>query len=64
MNVHHADSGRTRQADRPGRFSDNAVALLPGRPAEITFTRADGDPAGVVLRVRDLHSSFVPGSPR
>ena len=37
----------TLEADRPGRFSTNAVALFPGHPAEITFTPADGDPAGV-----------------
>jgi beta-mannosidase len=49
----------TLEADRPGRFSTNAVALFPGYPAEIDFTPADGDPAGVTLTTRDLHSSFA-----
>ena len=48
----------TLEADRPGRFSTNAIELVPGEDAEITFTPADGDPAGVTLAVRDLHSSF------
>ena len=47
----------TLEADRPGRFSDNALHLFPGRDAEITFTPADGDPAAVALTVRDLHAS-------
>ena len=49
----------TLEADRPGRFSTNAVHLFPGRDAEITFTPADGDPAAVTLTVRDLYSSFA-----
>ncbi len=49
----------TLEADRPGRFSTNAIALFPGHPAEITFTPADGDPAGIQLTVRDLYSSFA-----
>lgn len=49
----------TLEADRPGRFSANAVTLLPGHPAEIAFTPEDGDPAAVTLTVRDLHSSFA-----
>ena len=51
----------TLEADRPGRFSTNAVTLFPGHPAEIVFTPADGDPNGITLTVRDLHSSY--GSP-
>jgi beta-mannosidase len=54
----------TLEADRPGHFSDNAVAVYPGRDAEISFSPADGDPTGVTLSVRDLHSNFAPGSPR
>ena len=49
----------TLEADRPGRFSDNAVPVLPGFPAEITFRPADGDAAAVTLTVRDLYSSFA-----
>ncbi len=49
----------TLEADRPGRFSTNAVTLFPGHPAEITFTPADGDAAGTQLTVRDLCSSFA-----
>ena len=49
----------TLEADRPGRFSDNALAPLPGRDAEITFTPADGDPDAVTLTIRDLFSSFT-----
>lgn len=49
----------TLEADRPGRFSENAVTLFPGFDAEIVFTPADGDPAGVSLTVRDLYSSFA-----
>ncbi len=37
----------TLEADRPGRFSTNAIALFPGHDAEIRFTPADGDPAGI-----------------
>ena len=47
------------EADRPGRFSTNAVALFPGHPAEIAFTPDAGDPAGVTLTVRDLYSSYA-----
>ncbi len=49
----------TLEADRPGRFSTNAIALFPGYDAEIRFTPADGDPAGVTLTTRDLWSSFA-----
>ena len=48
----------TLEADRPGRFSTNAVTLFPGHDAEITFTPADGDPAAVTLTARDLYSSY------
>ena len=47
----------TLEADRPGRFSDNAIALLPGRDAEIVFTPADGRTEDVRLGLRDLHLS-------
>ncbi len=50
----------TLEADRPGRFSTNAVSLFPGHDAEIDFTPADGAPATVRLSVRDLHSSYTP----
>jgi beta-mannosidase len=49
----------TLEADRPGRFSTNAVALFPGHPATIDFIPAEGDPDGVTLTPRDLHSSFA-----
>jgi len=49
----------TLEADRPGRFSDNALHLYPGHDAEISFTPADGDPSSVALAVRDLHSSHT-----
>ncbi len=49
----------TLEADCPGRFSTNAVALFPGHDAEITFTPAHGDPAAVTLTTRDLWSSFT-----
>ena len=49
----------TLEADRPGRFSNNAIALFPGHEAEITFTPAAGDAAGTTLTVRDLHSSYT-----
>ena len=52
----------TLEADRPGRYSTNALTLLPGDPAEIAFTPADGDPAGVHLTVRDLWSSAQPST--
>ncbi len=48
----------TLEADRPGRFSTNAIPLFPGHDAEITFTPTAGDPADTTLTVRDLHSSF------
>ena len=49
----------TLAADRPGRFSDNAVTLLPGETAEIAFTPADGDPGAATLTLHDLHASFT-----
>ena len=49
----------TLEADRPGRFSTNAVAVFPGYDAEIRFTPADGDPAAVTLTCRDLYSSYA-----
>jgi beta-mannosidase len=50
----------TLEADRPGRFSDNALTLLPGQPADIAFTPHDGDPAAVRITTRDLWSSNQP----
>lgn len=49
----------TLEADRPGRFSTNAVTVFPGHDVEITFTPAEGDPATVTLTPRDLYSSFA-----
>jgi beta-mannosidase len=49
----------TLEADRPGRFSTNAISLFPGHDAAITFTPSAGDPADTTLTVRDLHSSFA-----
>jgi beta-mannosidase len=49
----------TLEADKPGRFSTNAVALFPGHDAEITFTPADGAPGAVSLTSRDLFSSYA-----
>ncbi len=44
------------EADVPGRFSDNAVLLLPNAPATITFTPKD-PAAKPRLTLRDLHSA-------
>lgn len=45
----------TVEADRAGRFTDNAVLLLPGRPVTISFTPAtDGVPS---FTLRHLHSA-------
>jgi beta-mannosidase len=49
----------TLEADRPGRFSTNAVTIFPGHDAAIDFTPADGDTAGVRFFARDLHSSYA-----
>lgn len=56
----------TLEADRPGRFSTNAITVFPGSPADITFTPADGNPQGTALTVRDLYTSTCanPGSAR
>ncbi|HUG60494.1 MAG TPA: glycoside hydrolase family 2 protein, partial [Methylomirabilota bacterium] len=50
----------TLEADRPGRFSTNAITVFPGRHKVIEFTPADGDPASVRLGARDLYSSYAP----
>ncbi len=50
----------TLEANRPGRFSTNAVTVLPGHPAEIAFTPRHGDPSTVTLTARDLWSSAQP----
>lgn len=48
----------TVEADVPGRFSDNAVALFPGHPATLTFTPAD--PGGAPeFTLRDLWSATI-----
>ncbi|MEF2072726.1 beta-mannosidase [Consotaella aegiceratis] len=49
----------TLEANRPGRFSDNAVTVRPGEDVTLTFTPIDGDTAGIELTVRDLYSSFA-----
>ncbi|WP_299743769.1 glycoside hydrolase family 2 protein [uncultured Tateyamaria sp.] len=44
------------EADMPGRFSDNAFDLLPGRPVTIEFTPID--PSVITeFTIRDLHSA-------
>lgn len=44
------------EADVPGRFSDNAVTLVPGHPSTLIFMPAD--PASVPqFTTRDLHSA-------
>lgn len=44
------------EADQPGRFSDNAVTLLPCTPVTIRFTPgAGGQPPA--FTIRDLHSA-------
>jgi beta-mannosidase len=43
------------ESDLPGRFSDNAFALIPGQPRTITFTpQGDGTP---IFIQRDLHAA-------
>ncbi len=44
------------EADQPGRFSANAIALFPGHPATITFTPAAPGPAPR-FTLRDLYSA-------
>jgi beta-mannosidase len=48
----------TLEADRPGRFSDNAFPLFAGEPATVTFTpdRPGPDP---VFRLRELHGATM-----
>jgi beta-mannosidase len=48
----------TVEADIPGRFSDNAVPVLPGHPARITFIPDDPD-ATARFTLRDLHSATM-----
>ena len=48
----------TVEADVPGRFSANAIPLLPGHPAEITFT-PDAPGADPHFRLRDLYSATM-----
>ena len=44
------------ESDQPGRFSDNAFALIPGHPRTITFTQATPGPTPR-FTIRDLHSA-------
>lgn len=44
------------ESDQPGRFSDNAFALIPGMPRSLTFTPADPG-AQPRFTLRDLHSA-------
>jgi beta-mannosidase len=46
----------TVEADLPGRFSDNAVTLIPCLPVTLTFTPQDPD-ATPRFTIRDLHSA-------
>jgi beta-mannosidase len=46
----------TLEADRPGRFSQNAFALFAGYPATVTFMPTEPGPAPV-FRLRDLHAA-------
>ena len=46
----------TVEADVPGRFSDNAVTLIPCLPVTVTFTPQDPD-ATPRFTIRDLHSA-------
>ena len=44
------------EADQPGRFSGNAVALFPGHPATLSFT-PERPGAAPHFTLRDLHSA-------
>lgn len=44
------------EADVAGRFTDNAIAILPNHPAQIRFTPTDPDAAPIFI-LRDLHSA-------
>ncbi len=48
----------TVEADMPGRFTTNAVALFPGHPAEIAFLPDDPE-ARASFRLRDLYSATM-----
>lgn len=51
----------TASVDVPGYFSDNAITLLPGRPASLTFTPRHGaDPAALAtsLKLRHLRDTY------
>ncbi|MDR3372841.1 MAG: glycoside hydrolase family 2 protein [Ancalomicrobiaceae bacterium] len=48
----------TLEADAPGRFSDNAVLVVPGRDVEVAFVTPSADPGNVTITARDLYSSF------
>ncbi len=48
------------ESEVPGRFSANAVTLLPGQPVTITFT-PDTPAAMPAFTVRDLHSATYGG---
>ena len=44
------------EADQPGRLSDNAVTLVPGEPATLSFT-PDDPGARPQFTLRDLHAA-------
>ncbi|PTQ75380.1 beta-mannosidase [Celeribacter persicus] len=50
------------EADVPGRFSANAVTLLPGMPAQIVFTPQEAGKS-VNFTLRDLYSATMGGKP-
>ncbi|SLN57583.1 Exo-beta-D-glucosaminidase precursor [Pseudoruegeria aquimaris] len=45
------------EADQPGRFSDNAILLLPGAPRVLTFTPANPAAGAPRFTCRDLHTA-------
>jgi beta-mannosidase len=48
------------ESDRPGRFSANAFALIPGQDRHVTFTPAEPGPAPR-FTIRDLHrATYAP----
>jgi beta-mannosidase len=53
----------TATVDAPGYFSDNALTLIPGRPAKLTFTPRNGkrpsrDALAKSLKVRHLRETY------
>ncbi|MCT8161321.1 beta-mannosidase [Pseudoruegeria sp. SHC-113] len=45
------------EADQPGRFSDNAILLMPGAPRSLRFVPAEAGASAPTFLVRDLHSA-------